>query len=212
MEQVFQNLALNGGQVILYFLVILSMLSIGVMIERGLYFFQNREDTVDLIDNITTKLGKKEYSEAIEILKDKKSPTKRVLHAGLSNLDRGTPAVEEIFSSHILMERLKMERLVAILGTIGNNAPFIGLLGTILGIFKTFNDLAVLNTQGPSAVMAGISQALIATAVGLFVAIPAVIAFNFFQRKIKTHHYIMESSSKIIMSFLLHITCEDTTI
>lgn len=203
MEQVFKILALGGGSWVLYALVFLSALSIAVMIERAIYFLMNREDIVSLMDSVAGKLEKNNFEEAIGFVKDKKSPAKRVLFYGLSALDRGIPSVEELLSSHSLSERIKMERYLTILGTIGNNAPFIGLLGTVLGIIKAFNDLSVLNTQGPSAVMAGISDALVATAAGLFVAIPAVIAYNYFQRMVKTHFVNLESSSKIIMSFLL---------
>jgi biopolymer transport protein ExbB len=83
-------------------------------------------------------------------------------------------------------ERLRLERYLGILGTLGNNAPFIGLFGTVLGIIKAFADLSRSGGGGGAAVvMAGISEALVATAVGLFVAIPAVMAFNIFQRLLK---------------------------
>ena len=87
------------------------------------------------------------------------------------------------------------------LGTLGNNAPFIGLFGTVLGIIKAFNDLAFNPEGGPSVVMSGISEALVATAVGLFVAIPAVIMFNTYNRKVKAHMSNIESIIKTIMKF-----------
>jgi biopolymer transport protein ExbB len=81
--------------------------------------------------------------------------------------------------------RLDMERNLGVLGTLGNNAPFIGLFGTVLGIIKAFADLSRNQAGGAGAVMSGISEALVATAVGLMVAIPAVIAFNFFQGRVR---------------------------
>ncbi|HXU02873.1 MAG TPA: MotA/TolQ/ExbB proton channel family protein, partial [Polyangia bacterium] len=81
--------------------------------------------------------------------------------------------------------RLEMEKNLGVLGTLGNNAPFIGLFGTVLGIIKAFADLSRNQGGGAAAVMSGISEALVATAVGLMVAIPAVIAFNFFQAKVR---------------------------
>jgi biopolymer transport protein ExbB len=82
-------------------------------------------------------------------------------------------------------EKLRLERNLAFLGTLGANAPFIGLFGTVLGIIKAFHDLAGSQSGGPAIVMAGISEALVATAVGLLVAIPAVVAFNYFNRRVR---------------------------
>ena len=81
--------------------------------------------------------------------------------------------------------RLELERHLGILGTLGNNAPFIGLFGTVLGIIKAFADLSHNQAGGSAAVMSGISEALVATAIGLFVAIPAVMAFNIFQGRVR---------------------------
>jgi biopolymer transport protein ExbB len=99
----------------------------------------------------------------------------------------GDEAVEKAVASTIDRRRLEYEQWLFVLGTLGNNAPFIGLFGTVLGIIRAFADLAsstgrAAGAGNPSAVMAGISEALVATAVGLFVAIPAVMAFNIFQR------------------------------
>ena len=83
-------------------------------------------------------------------------------------------------------EKLRLERNLAFLATLGSNAPFVGLFGTVLGIIKAFHDLAGNQAGGPSVVMAGISEALVATAVGLMVAIPAVVAFNYFNRRVRS--------------------------
>ena len=106
----------------------------------------------------------------------------------LALLDRGQGAVEslaEIAQDSVLRARLAWERGLAILATIGSNAPFIGLFGTVLGIIKAFHDLSQQVGGGAQAVTAGISESLVATAVGILVAIPAVVAFNLFQRKLK---------------------------
>ena len=113
-----------------------------------------------------------------------------VVRAAADVAEGGTPAVEKAVQSTIDRRRLEYERWLFVLGTLGNNAPFIGLFGTVLGIIRAFADLAVANRGGggtstASFVMAGISEALVATAVGLFVAIPAVLAFNIFQRLLK---------------------------
>jgi biopolymer transport protein ExbB/TolQ len=91
---------------------------------------------------------------------------------------------------------MKLERYLSILGTLGNIAPFIGLFGTVVGIIRAFRDLAVSGSGGPSVVAAGISEALITTAAGLVVAIPAVIAYNYFLRRVGTVMTEIEAASK----------------
>ena len=112
-----------------------------------------------------------------------------VVRAAAKVASGGTEAVEKAVQSTIDRRRLEYEQWLFVLGTLGNNAPFIGLFGTVLGIIRAFADLAAANKAGASStagyVMAGISEALVATAVGLFVAIPAVLAFNIFQRLLK---------------------------
>jgi biopolymer transport protein ExbB len=91
--------------------------------------------------------------------------------------------VEEVVAARVERTRLDYERRLVFLGTLGNNAPFIGLFGTVLGVIRAFADLAAHPGAGGAAtVMAGISEALVATAVGLFVALPAVVMFNLYTR------------------------------
>ena len=108
-----------------------------------------------------------------------------VLATGLNVAHLGHAAVEEAMGAETARLRLMQDKFLAYLGTLGNNAPFIGLFGTVLGIIKAFHDLSLNATGGASAVMSGISEALVATAVGLFVAIPAVVAYNYFLREVK---------------------------
>jgi biopolymer transport protein ExbB len=107
----------------------------------------------------------------------------------LDNRERGGKAMSSIMSAMRPAEKLRLDKNLAFLGTVGANAPFIGLLGTVLGIITTFRMLEQAGTMGTAeysaAVMGGIYEALVATAVGLLVAIPAVIAFNVFQRRVK---------------------------
>ena len=123
-----------------------------------------------------------------------------IISKGLRAIDRGAGAVEEVVAGATQIERLKMERGLAFLGTLGNNAPFIGLFGTVLGIIRSFRDLAANTIQGSSAVMAGIAEALIATAVGLLVALPAVAVYNAFQRAIKTQVASADAVSRVLLS------------
>jgi biopolymer transport protein ExbB len=94
-----------------------------------------------------------------------------------------------------------MEKNLLVLGTLGNNAPFIGLFGTVLGIIKAFNDLAIAGTSGPTVVMRGVSEALVATAAGLFIAIPAVAAYNYFQSRIKKSLASADRFSRLLLAY-----------
>jgi biopolymer transport protein ExbB len=98
--------------------------------------------------------------------------------------------------------RQEHERNLVVLGTLGNNAPFIGLFGTVLGIIRAFKDLSLDTDAGEQAVMAGISEALVATAVGLLVAIPAVVAFNFFNRRVRAAVTTSDAIAHVVLGEL----------
>jgi len=101
----------------------------------------------------------------------------------------------------VLRQQQHLDRRLSILGTIGSNAPFIGLLGTVLGIIKAFHDLSFNAAGGPSVVMAGIAEALVATAVGLLVAIPAVVFFNYFKSRQKQIMSNISQLQKTMLAF-----------
>src|SRR3989440_7737564 len=176
-----------GAGWVLWLLVGLSVLSVAVMLERGIYFAQRRMSKrfPELLrlcqDGSLDKAAQLAAGDAMEA---------EVVRVAARIAGSGQEAVEKAVASTIDRRRLEYEKWLFVLGTLGNNAPFIGLFGTVLGIIRAFADLAVANKSGggtstASFVMAGISEALVATAVGLFVAIPAVLAFNIFQRLLK---------------------------
>ena len=177
---------LLGAGWVLWLLLALSVLSVAVMIERGLYFGTRR---MSRLFPRLLELCLRGDLKAAAALATTDSMESEVVRAAAGVAEGGNPAVEKAVQSTIDRRRLEYEKWLFILGTLGNNAPFIGLFGTVLGIIRAFADLAAANkgTGGSTAsyVMAGISEALVATAVGLFVAIPAVLAFNIFQRLLK---------------------------
>ncbi|HUJ29152.1 MAG TPA: MotA/TolQ/ExbB proton channel family protein [Myxococcales bacterium] len=177
---------LLGAGWVLWLLLILSVLSVAVMIERALYFARRRMSKTfpDLL-----KLCQGGELAKAAALATGDAMEAEVVRTAATVADGGNEAVEKAVQSTIDRRRLEYEQWLFVLGTLGNNAPFIGLFGTVLGIIRAFADLAAANKAGGSStasyVMAGISEALVATAVGLFVAIPAVLAFNIFQRLLK---------------------------
>ena len=181
----FLGFSLLGAEWVMWVLVVLSLASIAIMIERAIYFFGQRPDISGLVDDLQKQLHSSNIAQARKQLADMKGVAAAVGRAAMVEADLGPDAADEAAQAAMMRERLLMERNLAFLGTVGNNAPFVGLFGTVIGIILAFNELS-LNTQGgASSVMAGISEALVATAMGLLVAIPAVAAFNLFSRRIK---------------------------
>ena len=133
-----------------------------------------------------------------------------MLAAGLAHASRGPAAAEQAMAGATTSERLLLEQRLAFLGTLGNNAPFIGLLGTVIGVLMAFDRLGETGGAGratvPTAVMSSIAEALVATALGLAVAIPAVVAFNYFQRRIKV---FMGNADALGRELLAHLTGMD---
>ncbi len=169
----------------MYLLLALSVASIGSMIERWLYFRKRGSDGDELGDELCRLLEAGEDEKAQALLS--KSPTleAEVLRASLRWAQAGPAALEASIEGEMTKRRRELERGMTLLGTLGNNAPFVGLLGTVIGVIVAFADLADGQSKVQmDKVMGGIAEALIATGVGLFVAIPAVVAYNIFQKRI----------------------------
>src|SRR5215471_15697322 len=172
-----------ASQAVLYVLLALSVLSIGVIIERWWYFFRRRDDLQALSDRLRVALRKRDLAGARSALSASKSVEAAVIVEALDWYDDGPDAVEQILAKAVRQRRKKFEGGLLFLGTLGNNAPFIGLFGTVLGIVTAFRELAGAQMGAMGNVMSGIAEALIATAIGILVALPAVIFYNVFQKK-----------------------------
>jgi biopolymer transport protein ExbB len=191
---------LLGSEWVLWVLIGLSILSVTVMVERAIYFRGGSGDIEALGRELAARLKEDDLEGARRSLAGKRAPAALVAAAGIAELDRGADAVAETMASAKARLRMDLERNLGVLGTLGNNAPFIGLFGTVLGIIKAFADLARNQAGGAAAVMSGISEALVATAVGLMVAIPAVIAFNFFQGKVRKSIARIDAIGHLVLS------------
>lgn len=182
----FKGFSLLGAEWVMWVLIFLSLISITIMIERLIFFIGQRTDVAVFGKELGQKLREQDFKGAKEVAGKSKGVAAAVAKIAVAEAKHGPEALDEAAQGAIITERMRLEKNLAFLGTVGNNAPFIGLFGTVIGIIQAFHDLS-LNTQGgASTVMAGISEALVATAIGLLVAIPAVAAFNIFQRRIKT--------------------------
>ncbi|MFO8071232.1 MAG: MotA/TolQ/ExbB proton channel family protein [Polyangia bacterium] len=181
----FLGFALLGAEWVMWVLIALSLFSIAIMIERVIYFWGQRPSISAIIEDMGKALSSGDFEAARRRIESVRGVAPSVGRIAMKEAERGFSAVDEAAASAMIREKLKLEKNLAFLGTVGNNAPFIGLFGTVIGIIQAFNQLSFNTQGGAAAVMAGISEALVATAIGLLVAIPAVAAFNIFQRRIK---------------------------
>jgi biopolymer transport protein ExbB/TolQ len=194
------KVALLGAEWVMYLLLALSVWSIAVMIERFVFFRKHAADVPRLIAALGPALDRHDWAAAQKTLEGDPSIEASVLRDALREIGRGPEAVEDTLSASQLRERSRTERGLTLLGTLGNNAPFVGLLGTVLGIIQAFHTLASNPQGGAAGVMAGISEALVATAVGLFVALPAVIGFNYFGRRASAVGQHMQSLGHMLLA------------
>ena len=198
-------------------LFIMSAWSIGVMIDRWIAFNAARKQSRQFAPAVAGALREGKLDEAIRVgERNKKSHLAKVVTAGLQEFKAHGDS-SEIPGDQIEASKRALERAEAIvhaelkkglggLATIGSTAPFVGLLGTVIGILNAFNKIATQKEAGIGAVAGGISEALVTTALGLFVAIPAVMAFNYFTGKVEAFDVEMDNSSSELVDYFLKRT------
>lgn len=200
-ERLF-SLAQGGAETILWILLALSVVSVGLILERWMTLRQVTSRSNRVQARMRDALQSNNLNELEELSKDRDSLEGRALAYGLRYVkESGESGLAEIFNSFALLERPALERSLNFLATIGSNAPFIGLLGTVLGIMKAFRDLSHNASTGNEAVMLGIAEALVSTAVGLVVAIPAVVAYNSFSRKVRGSLQSLETVRELCLAY-----------
>jgi len=193
-------------------LFIESIWSLAVMIDRYLYFSAARKQSREFAPKVAGALKDSKLEEAIKIAdRNKKSHLAEVVTAGLQEFraSAGAPTEETITSSGRALDRAeaivhaKLKRGLSVLATIGATAPFVGLLGTVIGILHAFQQIATQKTSGIGAVAGGISEALVTTAFGLLVAIPAVMTFNYFTGRVESFDVEMDNSSSELIDYFI---------
>jgi biopolymer transport protein ExbB/TolQ len=174
------------GGFTMYILLFCSLLSVTVLLERIFYYRKmSKTNRAEFMARMKKVLKSGDMERAIEICKDTDAPFSQVVCSGLELLGHPEKQISNAMEREITVETTKLERYTSIVGTIGNTAVYIGLFGTVLGIIRAFHDIAAAGTGGMSIVIGGVAEALVCTAAGLFVAIPAVIAFNYFAKKVE---------------------------
>lgn len=216
-----QRLMTNfGAEWVMWLMLGLSVISVAIMLERAWFYWSLRDDVAALATELRSLLRKNDLDGAKKRMEQSPSAEAAVVVAGLEEADHGARAADEAMKGAAALQRLKLERRLAFLGTLGNNAPFIGLFGTVIGVVMAFEALgdekvvqgaaeAAANLGAPQQVMAAIAEALVATAVGLAVAIPAVAMYNVFQRQARSILANTEALSRVLLA---HLVSEPATL
>ena len=187
---------------VLWLLLGLSLLSVAVMVERWIFYRRRKVDFESLREEFAKCLDKGDFEAAAKLLAKTDSLETNVVLAGLRGYAKGPESVEDLLTGAMAREKSFYERRLPILATLASNSPYIGLFGTVLGIVRAFKDLSKDMASASTGVMAGIAEALVATAIGLLVAIPAVVAYNVFKGMVKDAVTNTESLSRILLAEL----------
>jgi len=201
----------SGADWVLWLLFALSIATVTVAVERLLFFRTKGGDLMVLIALVDAHLHAGDRDEALKALAPLQSVGASVASAGLRLATRGPRAAERAMQSALALERTALENRLTFLGTLGNNAPFIGLFGTVIGVVVAFAALgeagaavgAGASQVASKEVMAAIAEALVATAVGIGVALPAVALYNYFQRRIAKILGDAEALSSLVLAYLV---------
>jgi biopolymer transport protein ExbB/TolQ len=193
-----RTLALAGGDWVIWALLLCSVGAVAIIVERWLVLSREERGFAGLREDIMGELGS-ELAVIERSVKRHEGAAGRILKTALAQAHHGPEGVEDLLLAASLEEKGRLEKRLLVLGTLGSNAPFVGLFGTVLGVIKAFHDLSSASA-GPEVVMQGLSEALIATAVGLFVAIPCVVGYNYYQKKVKDLLSGTESLGRFLMA------------
>jgi biopolymer transport protein ExbB len=185
LSSAFVDFAQLGANWVLWLLIVLSVISVGVMIDRALWLRRRDTDTERFTRELKGAFERGEIDRVQTKYMDDPAIPIQVGLRGLAVRDKGAEAVAEAMHGERARWRRAADRNLIVLGTLGNNVPFVGLFGTVLGVINAFQHLATKAANAEQETLANIAEALSATAIGLLVAIPAVIAFNFFSRRVR---------------------------
>ncbi len=190
-----------ADQGVLVLLILLSLVSVVMILERWIVLKRVVARSARHRMVLESAISRRDLGSVKEIAADQQSVEGRAMAYAIDHIESSGnhTGVEQIFAAIATMEKPKLERSLSFLATVGSNAPYIGLFGTVLGLMKAFHDMAA--DAGQQTVMAGISGALIATAAGLLVAIPAVLAYNYFQKQVKSVMANLDSCRDTVLAW-----------
>jgi biopolymer transport protein ExbB len=173
-----------------------SVITLGLALERTLYFWKRRGSPDTVLHTALDHVRQGQIKEAVWVCRSTPHPVGPVAATLLQSANRPSEVIEEKLHIALSEQKLQLERNLGVLGTMGNTAPLIGLLGTVWGIMRAFHDMASTGSAGPSVVAAGVAEALFTTAAGLLVAVPAVMLYNHFVRRIAVMLTVAENHGR----------------
>jgi biopolymer transport protein ExbB len=193
-----------GASPVMALMIVLSVISVAIILERAWFFTTVRGNVRSLARELADRLAEGDFAGARAAMSGARSVEAAIVAAGIDHAHRGPKAAGEAMTGAAALQRMQLERGLAFLGTLGNNAPFVGLFGTVVGIVQAFDRLGAqgANAAASTGVMSAIAEALVATAIGLLVAIPAVAAYNAFQRRIKSTLSNAEMLTRLLLARL----------
>jgi biopolymer transport protein ExbB len=194
--------AMMGATWVMWLLVGLSVGGLVVALDRAIYFLRTSDNVRRLKAEILNFLKHGQVGEARARLAESRAFEARIVAAALESPEDGAASAEERIAAATQGAKIRMERRLAFLGTLGSNAPFIGLLGTVIGIIRAFAELNNAAGKVTAGLMSEVGEALVATAIGILVALPAIAFFNAFQRVIKTRLARADGFGREVMAVL----------
>ena len=199
------NYFIQGG-IFMWPILLFSLIALAVIIERLIVFHKAKINVNEFLTKIRKALlVNRNVKEAIKICEQYRGPVASVIKAGLLRYGRDRQDIEKTIENAALYELDRLERRLSILATTANVEPMLGFLGTVSGMIKSFGTLATQGLSNPGAVAAGISEALITTAAGLIIAIPAQIAFNYFTTKVTRYVRDIETASNMLLETFIEM-------
>ncbi len=194
------------GGLLMWFIFALGVLGLYAILERTIYFMIREKNSIaNLNKKLKDMLEKNRIKEAIVYLNSNKSSSARVLQAiliyGYKENKKSLEALEEKGKEVAIQQLRHLERNMWLISVAAHVAPLVGLLGTVTGMIKAFQAVALHGTGDPAVLAKGISEALYTTAGGLFVAIPAMILYNYYNKKIDSIISDMEQSSTELLNY-----------
>ena len=202
LSEQFVAFAQLGAEWVLWLLIFLSVLSVGIMIDRALWFRARDVDTERFTRELRGAFERNELDRIEQKYKDDPAVPVQVALRGIAEREQGPEAVAEAMQGERVRWRNAGDRHLIVLGTLGNNVPFVGLFGTVLGVINAFENLRQKTAQAEDRTLDLIAEALAATAFGLLVAIPAVVAFNYFTRRMRVLLGSADEAAHTVMSLV----------
>lgn len=191
----------SGGPA-MWMLLLLSVTAIAIVIERLMFFSSQHSDSKGLLRTLGQKIASDDLSGAVKVCQQEKGMLPKILEFGLKRGEKNRADITDALSIALMEHLNTLERNLGIIGTIAVISPFVGLFGTVLGIIRAFQDIALKGNSTPAVVAAGVSEALVTTAAGLFVAVVSVIFFNYFKSRIKSFNQEMIVSANQLAEML----------